>query len=42
MKGNIANLIAPKISPDHEDSMWTIEGKYLPEDKITSLKKMAN
>ena len=32
-------LIAPKISPDHEDSIWTIEGKYLPEDKVTSLKR---
>ena len=28
-----------KISPDHEDSIWTIEAKYLPEDKITSLKR---
>ena len=32
-------LIAPKISPDHENSIWSIEAKYLPEDKITSLKR---
>jgi len=38
-EGKYRQLIAPKISPDHEDSMWTIEGKYLPEDKVTSLKR---
>ncbi|MDC1418280.1 LPS assembly protein LptD [Candidatus Thioglobus sp.] len=38
-EGKYRQLIAPKLSPDHEDSMWTIEGKYLPEDKLTSLKR---
>jgi len=38
-EGKYRQLIAQKISPDHEDSMWTIEGKYLPEDKVTSLKR---
>jgi len=38
-EGKYRQLIAPKLSPDHEDSMWTIEGKYLPEDKVTSLKR---
>jgi len=38
-EGKYRQLIAPKISPDHEDSMWTIEGEYLPEDKVTSLKR---
>jgi len=38
-EGKYRQLVAPKISPDHEDSLWTIEGKYLPEDKITSLKR---
>jgi len=38
-EGKYRQLIAPKISPNHKDSMWTIEGKYLPEDKITSLKR---
>jgi len=38
-EGKYRQLIAPKISPDHEDSIWSIEGKYLPEDKITSLKR---
>jgi LPS-assembly protein len=37
-EGKYRQLIAPKLSSDHEDSMWTIEGKYLPEDKVTSLK----
>jgi len=32
-------LIAPKISPDHKDSIWSIEAKLLPEDKITNLKR---
>ena len=38
-EGKYRKLIAPKISPDHEDSMWSIEAKYLPEDKITKLKR---
>jgi len=38
-EGKYRQLIAPKISPDDEDSMWSIEAKYLPEDKITSLKR---
>jgi len=38
-EGKYRQLIAPKISPNHEDSTWTIEGKYLPEDKVTSLKR---
>jgi LPS-assembly protein len=32
-------LIAPRISADHEDSIYSIEAKYLPEDKITGLKR---
>ena len=38
-EGKYRQLIAPKLSPDHEDSMWTIKGKYLPEDGVTSLKR---
>ena len=38
-EGKYRQLIAPKISLDHEDSIWTIEGKYLPEDKFTSLNR---
>jgi len=38
-EGKYRQLIAPKISPDHEDSIYSIEVKYLPEDKITSLKR---
>jgi len=38
-EGKYRQLIAPKISPDHEDSIWSIEAKYLSEDKITSLKR---
>ena len=37
-EGKYRQLIAPKISPDHEDSIYSIEAKYLPEDKITGLK----
>jgi LPS-assembly protein len=37
--GKYRQLISPKISADHEDSMWSIEAKYLPEDKITGLKR---
>ena len=38
-EGKYRQLIAPKISPDHEDSIWSIEAKYLPEDKITNLQR---
>ena len=38
-EGKYRQLIAPKISPDHQDSIWTVKAKYLPEDKITSLKR---
>jgi len=38
-EGKYRQLIAPKISPDDEDSIWWIEAKYLPEDKITGLKR---
>jgi len=38
-EGKYRQLIAPKISPDDEASMWSIEAKYLPEDKITNLKR---
>ncbi len=38
-EGKYRQLIAPKISADHEDSVYSIEAKYLPEDKITGLKR---
>jgi LPS-assembly protein len=38
-EGKYRHLIAPKISTDHEDSIYSIEAKYLPEDKITGLKR---
>jgi len=38
-EGKYRQLIAPKLSPKHEVSMWTAEAKFLPEDKITSLKR---
>jgi len=38
-EGKYRQLIAPKISADHEDSTYSIEAKYLPEDKITGLKR---
>jgi len=38
-EGKYRQLIAPKISPKHKDSLWSIEAKYLPEDKITNLKR---
>jgi len=38
-EGKYRQLIAPKIKADKEDSIWSIEAKYLPEDKITSLKR---
>jgi len=38
-EGKYRQLIAPKISPDHEDSIWSVEAKFLPEDKINNLKR---
>ncbi|MDA8755175.1 LPS assembly protein LptD [Candidatus Pseudothioglobus singularis] len=38
-EGKYRQLIAPKISDDHVDSIYSIEAKYLPEDKITGLKR---
>ena len=38
-EGKYRQLIAPKLSPEHEVSMWTAEAKFLPEDKVTSLKR---
>ncbi len=38
-EGSYRQLIAPRISPDHKDSLYSIEAKYLPEDKITGLKR---
>jgi len=38
-EGKYRQLIAPKLSPDHENSIWSLEAKYLPEDKVTSLKR---
>jgi LPS-assembly protein len=38
-EGKYRQLIAPKIASDKEDSIWTIEAKYLPEDKITNLQR---
>ena len=38
-EGKYRQLIAPKISADHEESVYSIEAKYLPEDKITGLKR---
>jgi len=38
-EGKYRQLIAPKLSVDHEDSIYSIEAKYLPEDKITGLKR---
>ncbi len=38
-EGAYRQLIAPQISPEHEDSIYSIEVKYLPEDKITGLKR---
>ena len=38
-EGKYRQLIAPEISSDHKDSIYSIEAKYLPEDKITGLKR---
>ena len=38
-EGKYRQLIAPKLSSEHEDSIWSLEAKFLPEDKVTSLKR---
>ncbi len=38
-EGKYRQLLAPKISDKHGDSIFSIEAKFLPEDKITSLKR---
>ena len=38
-EGKYRQLIKPRISPDRDDSIYSIEAKYLPEDKITGLKR---
>lgn len=38
-EGKYRKLIAPKISPDNEDSIWSLETKFLQEDKINKLKR---
>ncbi len=38
-EGKYRQLIAPKISPEHQDSIYSLEIKYLPEDKVTGLKR---
>ena len=38
-EGKYRQLIAPKISADHKDSIYSIEAKYLPEDKITGFQR---
>ena len=38
-EGKYRQLIATKLSPEHEDSILSVEAKYLPEDKITGLKR---
>jgi LPS-assembly protein len=38
-EGTYRKLIAQKISPENEDSILTIEAKYLPKDKLTNLKR---
>jgi LPS-assembly protein len=38
-EGKYRQLIAPKLSPDHNNSILSLEAKYLPEDEITGLKR---
>ncbi len=38
-EGKYRQLIAPKLSPEHNDSILSLESKYLPEDEITGLKR---
>ncbi|MFL2459220.1 MAG: LPS-assembly protein LptD [Candidatus Pseudothioglobus sp.] len=38
-EGKYRQLIAPKLSPENNDSILSFEAKYLPEDEITGLKR---
>ena len=38
-EGKYRQLIAPKLSPEHNDSILSVEAKYLLEDEITGLKR---
>ena len=38
-EGKYRQLIAPKITPDHEDSIWSVQAEFLPDDKMNSLKR---
>ncbi len=38
-EGKYRQLIAPKITEEHEHSLWEIETKYLSDDKITNLNR---
>jgi len=38
-EGKYRQLIKPRVSPDRDDSIYSIEAKYLPEDKVTGLKR---
>jgi len=38
-EGKYRQLIAPKLTPERDISLFELEGKYLPEDKVTSLKR---
>jgi len=38
-EGKYRQLIKSRISPEHDHSIYSVEVKYLPEDKITSLKR---
>jgi len=38
-EGKYRQLIAPKLTAESDDSIYQIEAHYLPEDKMTSLKR---
>ena len=38
-EGKYRQLIAPKLTTESDDSIYQIEAHYLPEDKMTSLKR---
>jgi LPS-assembly protein len=38
-EGKYRQLIKPRLTQDHGQSIYSIEAKYLPEDKITGLKR---
>jgi len=38
-EGKYRQLIAPKLTPESDDSIYQIEALYLPEDKMTNLKR---